>query len=111
MPMSVERSSLGTELKGPRNTVAHLHPFREAEYVGPLVGGQRMLVFAQHVGHLFEGETQFVRVDELGDQRDVFAGESVIQADEEAVHFPGDLFVVGTIHPRIVPDQAHSMPR
>ena len=25
-----------------------------------------------------------VRVDELGDQRDVFAGESVIQADEEA---------------------------
>jgi hypothetical protein len=40
------------------------------------------------VRHLFKSEAQFVRVDELGDQSGVLAGESIIQPDEETVSRP-----------------------
>lgn len=33
----------------------------------------RQPVLAERVGKLFQGQTQFVGVDELGDQRDVLA--------------------------------------
>lgn len=106
--MSGRGSLLGTEPKGLRNSVAHLHSCHEAEQVGALVGGKWLLVFAQHIGHVFQGETKFIRVGELGDKCDVFARESVVQANEEAVQFPADLFVGGTIHLRMVPEEAHS---
>lgn len=104
-----ERPSLrGAVPKSARDTVAHLHPLHECEHVGPLVWGERLLVLAQNVSHLFECEPEFVRVDELGDQRDVLARKPIIQADEEAVQLPGDLFVGGEIHGGIVSQETHS---
>jgi hypothetical protein len=64
-----------------------------------------LLILADHVGHLFKGEAEFVRVDELRDQGDVLARKSIVESDEKAVQLPGDLFVVRAIHPRIVPDE------
>lgn len=51
------------------------------EHVGPLVGDQRLLILAQRLGHLFEREDKFAGADELREQHDVFARQSVIQSD------------------------------
>jgi hypothetical protein len=61
---------------------------------------QRLHILGQHVDHLFERKAEFVRIDELSDQRDVLARKAVIQPDEEAAQFASDLLVVGAIHTR-----------
>lgn len=66
-------SQVRAEPKSPRNTATHVQPVYELKHVSPLAGGQRLLVLAQHIGHLFEGQTKFAGVDELGDQRDVLS--------------------------------------
>jgi hypothetical protein len=40
----------------------------QSKHVGTLVWSERLLVLRQPIGHLFESKSQFVRVDELGDQ-------------------------------------------
>jgi hypothetical protein len=67
------------------NLIVHLHPVNESEHGGTFLWCQRLLVFAQHIGDLFEGEPKFVGVDELSDQSHVLAGEPVIQSDEKPV--------------------------
>lgn len=99
--MSVLRpSAVWTEGERSGDPIIHLHPLDESEHVCTLVGGQGLLVLAKHIGDLLESETQLVGVDELSDQNYVLSGEPIIKPDQEAVKNPGDLFVVGTIHPR-----------
>ncbi len=80
----------------------------ECECVGTLVHGQKLLVIAEDVSHPFKGQTEFVRINELGDQSAILARQSVIQPDEKAVQNPRDLLVVSTVHPSIFAESACS---
>ena len=77
------------ERQGPRYSIVHLHPSHECEHVVSLVCRWRLHRFAEGVGHPFKGEAEFVVANELVDLRDVFALESVVQADHEATQVPG----------------------
>jgi hypothetical protein len=93
-------SAVGTEGERSGDPIIHLHPLDESEHVYTLVGSQGLLTLAKHIGDLLESETQLVGVDELSDQGYVLSEQPIIKPDQEAVKNPGNLFVVGTIHPR-----------
>jgi len=67
-----------TEGQCSRYSIVHVHLVHEGEHFGSLVMRQRPLIHTEHIGHLFHGEAEFVRVDELRDQRDVLAREPVV---------------------------------
>lgn len=105
MPMSARPClPLRAERGHAWDPIIHLHPLDECQHVGTLVGRQRLLVLAQHIGYLLKSETQFVRIYELGDQGDVLGGELVTEPDEEPVKESGNLLVVGAIHSGMLAD-------
>ena len=114
MPLTDRVPMSGRAVTSRDRTEGPLEPGRPSAFVPrdgacrPARRGKRLLVFAQHVGQLFQGETKLIRVDERGDQRCFLARESVVQAGEESAQFTGDLFVVWAFHQRIVSDEAHS---
>jgi hypothetical protein len=91
-------SSFGTEGQRSGNPVAHLHPVDECQHVSPFACRHWLLILGRHVSHLFERKAEFIRIDELSDQRDVLGGEAVVQPDEEASQNASDLLVAGVIH-------------
>ncbi len=90
-----------------RDSIIHLHTVHEREHVRPLTCIQGLLVLAEDVGQLLQGQAQLARVDELGDQRDVLARQPVVQPNQETMQEAGDLFVGDAIHGGIVSHEAH----
>jgi hypothetical protein len=82
-----------------RDEVAlQLHPGGQGEHVAAFLPGDRDRVLGERAGDFLQRQAVLADLDEMVKQPGLLAADAVIQADQQAVQPPSQVFVLSRVH-------------